>query len=95
MRPFCGAFGSRALTLKFAIAHRPARLGQGASRTVLVDSRNVTVVGPDHLVAAIGVKDLVIVHTPTSTLICRPDATQRVRDVVKRLETDRRLSRYL
>jgi len=60
-----------------------------------VDSRHVTVVGPGHLVAAIGVKDLVVVHTPTATLICRSDQTQRVRDVVKRLEADRWLARYV
>lgn len=71
-----------------------ARLGRASSRTLLVGTRNVTVVGRDHLVAAIGVRDLLVVHTPSATLICRPDQTQRVRDVVKRLESDRRFSPY-
>ena len=30
LSPFGGALGSRALTLRFAIAHKPARVGQGA-----------------------------------------------------------------
>ncbi len=72
-----------------------ARLGQASFRTVMIDSRNVTVVDhTNHLVAAVGVRDLVIVHTPSATLICRPDTAQAVRDLVARLAADPRLSRY-
>jgi mannose-1-phosphate guanylyltransferase len=71
------------------------RLGRSAARTLAVNSRNVTVVGPNgHLVAAIGVRDLVVVHTPTATLICRQDRAQAVREVARRLAQDPRMSRH-
>lgn len=73
-----------------------ARLGRSNPRRVLLDSQNVCVVGqPDHLVAAIGVRDLLVVQTPTATLICRPDRAQEVRAVVKRLAAAPRLAAYL
>lgn len=72
-----------------------AGLCQSSSQTVAVDSHNVTVVGQGrHLVATIGVRDLLVVHTPSATLICRPDKAQEVREVVKRLSRDPRLARY-
>lgn len=64
-----------------------ARLGGASAWTVPVASRNVQVVSAKrHLVAAIGVRDLLIVHTPTATLICPPSRAQEVREVVRRLE---------
>ena len=72
-----------------------ARLGAGGARTVSVDSRGITVVSQgDHLVATVGVRDLVVVHTPSATLVCRADQAQAVRDVVRRLGADARLARY-
>ena len=71
-----------------------ARLGT-TSRALTMRSRNVTVVGaPAHLVAAIGVRDLLVVHTPSATLICRPQDAQAVRQVVKRLGEDPRLAAF-
>ncbi len=52
-------------------------------------SDNVVVSLPGHAVAALGVKDLVIVHTRDATLICPKSEAQRVRDVVKKLAEDR------
>ena len=72
-----------------------ARLSRGAARTVSVESRNITVVSQDdHLVATIGMRDLLVVHTPSATLICPPAKSQAVRDVVKRLARGQGLSRY-
>mgnify|MGYP001578104693 CR=1 FL=1 len=72
-----------------------AALGHASSRTIAIDSHNVTVVSrPDHLVATVGVRDLLLVHTPSATLICRADKAQQVREVVKRLATDPRLAAY-
>ncbi|MBI3083027.1 MAG: mannose-1-phosphate guanylyltransferase/mannose-6-phosphate isomerase, partial [Candidatus Omnitrophica bacterium] len=72
-----------------------AGLCHPSPQTVAVDSHNVTVVSQDrHLVATIGVRDLLVVHTPSATLICRPDKAQEVREVVKRLSRDPRLARY-
>jgi mannose-1-phosphate guanylyltransferase len=43
-----------------------------AEKQLLLDARNCLVVSsdPNHLVAAFGCEDLVIVHTPTATLVC-------------------------
>jgi mannose-1-phosphate guanylyltransferase len=72
-----------------------AALGRASSRTLAIDSHNVTVVSrPDHLVVTVGVRDLVLVHTPSATLLCRADKAQQVREVVKRLATDPRLAAY-
>ena len=60
-------------------------------RTVYVDlhkRENIIVSEQDHLVAAIGVEDLVIVHTPDATLVCRKVDAQRIKDLAARLEKE-------
>lgn len=60
-----------------------------AACTALLDSRNTIVVSEDdHLIATIGVDDLVIVHAAGATLVCRRDQVQRLRDLVARLEQE-------
>ncbi len=52
-------------------------------RHVALDARNCIVVGEtDHLVATVGVDDLVIVHTPDATLVCRRDRAADVKALV-------------
>jgi mannose-1-phosphate guanylyltransferase len=64
-----------------------ARHSGARAWTVPVASRGVHVVSPaGHVIATIGVRDLLIVHTPTATLICPPGRAQDVREVVRRLE---------
>ena len=41
---------------------------------------------PDHLIAAIGVEDLIIVHTPDATLICHRKDTDHLRAFLENLE---------
>lgn len=61
-----------------------------------VDTRNLTVVGSaDHLIAAIGVQDLVIVNTGDVTLVCRASEAQRIRELVKLADTRPELKKYL
>ena len=48
-------------------------------------ANNIVVTGRDHLVGVVGVSDLVIVHTPDATLVCRKQDAQRVRELVKQL----------
>jgi hypothetical protein len=48
-----------------------------------------------HLVATVGVRDLVIVHTDDATLICHKDQAQKVRDVVKKLAAEKKYKRLL
>jgi mannose-1-phosphate guanylyltransferase len=72
-----------------------ARLRGGTSRTIAVDSERVTVIGQERdLVATIGVRNLLVVQTPSATLICHPDKVQALREVVKRIWADPRLAVY-
>lgn len=48
-----------------------------------------------HLIATIGVRDLIIVHTPSATLVCRKDKAQEVKKLTEILEKDKHLKRYL
>lgn len=51
--------------------------------TAVLDVKDTTIVAEDsHIVAALGVSDLVIVHTPRATLVCAKD---RVQDIKKLL----------
>lgn len=51
--------------------------------SLLMDSRNTLAVSddPNHLIATVGVDDLVIVHTAEATLICRRDQTERIKQL--------------
>lgn len=49
---------------------------------------NIFVAEGDHLIAAIGVKDLVIVHSPNATLVCHRDRVQEIKDLVSQIEQD-------
>jgi len=54
-----------------------------ADRTASVDARGNIVVGEDdHLIATLGVEDLVIVHSPDATLVCRKDDAQAIKKLV-------------
>ncbi len=60
-----------------------------AVHTALLDSRNTIVVSEDdHLIATIGVDDLVIVHAAGATLVCRRDHVQKLRDLVALLDQE-------
>ncbi|MCP4594105.1 MAG: NTP transferase domain-containing protein [bacterium] len=43
---------------------------------------------PEHLIATIGVEDLVIVHSADATLVCRKDDAQAIRELVAAVEAD-------
>ena len=63
---------------------------------VEIDSANCIVLSDKkHLVATVGVRDLVIVHTDDATLICHKDQAQKVRDVVKKLAAEKKYKRLL
>ncbi|MEN6458747.1 MAG: mannose-1-phosphate guanylyltransferase [Thermoguttaceae bacterium] len=54
-----------------------------AERTLLMDSRGCLAASadPTHLIAAIGCDDLIIVHTPDATLVCRADRADAVKEL--------------
>ena len=93
---------SRALVAKAGFAWDDlgswAALGDGAGgatkgnvtrgRTILVDANGVTAFANEGMIAALGVRDLVIVHTPDATLVCPKDRVQEVREIVARLKAE-------
>jgi mannose-1-phosphate guanylyltransferase len=61
-----------------------------AERTVMLDTEDTLITSndPNHLIATIGVENLVIVHTPHATLICDRDHTQRVKEMQQQVARD-------
>lgn len=61
-----------------------------------LDASDCVVIGDKkHLVAAVGVRDLVIVHTPDATLVCHKNEAQKVRELVKKLAGGRKYRKLL
>ena len=61
-----------------------------------LDAANCVVVGDQkHLVALVGVRDLVIVHTPDATLVCHKSEAQKVRELVKKLAAEKKYKKLL
>ncbi len=61
-----------------------------------LDASGCIVVGDNkHLVAAVGVRDLVIVHTADATLVCHKNDAQKVREIVKKLAAEKKYKRLL
>lgn len=52
-------------------------------KAVLLDSRNVLVASeePGHLIATIGCDNLIIIHTPHSTLVCHADEAEKIKQL--------------
>ncbi|MCK6483300.1 MAG: mannose-1-phosphate guanylyltransferase [Phycisphaerae bacterium] len=54
-----------------------------AANVVMLDAHNCTIVGEDdHLIAAVGVNDLVIVRSPDATLICHRTEAERIKELL-------------
>ena len=54
-------------------------------KTLLLDSRGCTAYSVDRLIAAVGVKDLIIVQAGESVLVCPASQAQRVKEIVETL----------
>lgn len=59
-----------------------------------IENENTLVFGGKRVVAAIGLKDLIVVDTADALLICRRDLSQKVKDIVSTLK-DKGHHRYL
>ena len=59
-----------------------------AQRTLLVDTHGTLVASndPKHLIATIGCDDLIIVHTPDATLVCRSDSADAIKELHRQVE---------
>jgi mannose-1-phosphate guanylyltransferase/mannose-6-phosphate isomerase len=64
-------------------------------RTLLVDAGGITAFAEGGMIAALGVRDLVVVHTPDATLVCPKDRVQEVREIVARLKAARGSDEFL
>ena len=61
-----------------------------------LDASDCIIVGDNkHLIAVVGVRDLVIVHTPDATLVCHKNDAQKVREIVKKLAAEKKYKRLL
>ena len=60
----------------------------GRGRHLLLDTSNCLVVSDDadHLVATIGCRDLIVVHTAAATLVCPADQAERIKELCKLVE---------
>ena len=54
-----------------------------AERTLFLDSQGMVAASSDpaHLIAAIGCDDLIVVHTPDATLVCRADRADSIKEL--------------
>lgn len=57
----------------------------GDSVVTLNSSNNVLVTEDDHLIATIGLDNVIVVHTPDATLVCAKDQAQQIKDLLNRL----------
>ncbi|HEX6347802.1 MAG TPA: sugar phosphate nucleotidyltransferase [Candidatus Dormibacteraeota bacterium] len=62
---------------------------------VLIDTEACFISAPGKLVAAIGLRDVVIVDTPDALLVCPKSRAQDVRRVVEALGRDKKMAQYL
>jgi mannose-1-phosphate guanylyltransferase len=58
-----------------------------ATRSVLVNSHRTLVASndPKHLIATIGCDDLIVIHTPDATLVCRADSAEGIKELHKKV----------
>ena len=63
-------------------------VGVGTHRTLVVNHE-------EHLIATLGVRDIVIVHTPDATLVCHRDDAQGVRRLLAVCRSRRALAKFL
>ncbi|MFP6738467.1 MAG: mannose-1-phosphate guanylyltransferase/mannose-6-phosphate isomerase, partial [Planctomycetota bacterium] len=54
-----------------------------------LDTRDCIVVADRRIIGTVGVKDLVIVETENSVLVCHRDSAERVRDLVQEMDNRR------
>jgi mannose-1-phosphate guanylyltransferase len=73
-----------------ALGHDETGNALGAGSSVLLDSRDCVVASsdPEHLVALVGCEGLVVVHTPSATLVVPAAQAQRVKDLQQQVAAE-------
>lgn len=60
-----------------------------------VNTKNsIIIAGKNHFIGTVGLKDIVIVHTPDATLVCRKKDSEAVKKLVEKLEA-KKLKKFL
>lgn len=87
-----GSWGS---LLRCKEKDREANVCEG--QTALLDTKGSVFISKEkqHLIAAIGVSDLIVVHTRKATLICHKEDGEKVKNLVEILGENPELRRYL
>jgi mannose-1-phosphate guanylyltransferase len=63
----------------------------GGLHRLLGSERNIVVTeADDHLIALIGVQDLIVAHSADVTLVCAANQTERLKELLAQLETEKR-----
>lgn len=59
-----------------------------AARHELMESSGCLVASndPEHLITLIGCQDLVVIHTPNATLVCRADMAEKIKEMQKQVD---------
>jgi mannose-1-phosphate guanylyltransferase len=67
-----------------------------AQEVILIDSHNCLAASsdPEHLIAMVGCEDLIVIHTPDATLVCRDDQAEQIKELYKQIES-RYAGKYL
>jgi mannose-1-phosphate guanylyltransferase len=78
-----GSWNSAAATVA---ADEAGNRAIGCELTSLDSSGVLAVSEHKHLVATIGLKDMVIVHTPAATLVCPANKTEQIKELVARIQ---------
>ncbi|MBN1586428.1 MAG: mannose-1-phosphate guanylyltransferase [Candidatus Omnitrophica bacterium] len=66
----------------------------GLGTTLALDSKGCVFAGEqDHLIAAVGLEDVIVVHTEDATLVCKKSEAHRVKEIVESLKGNK-LGRY-
>jgi mannose-1-phosphate guanylyltransferase len=61
-----------------------------------IDASNCIVVGDaNHLITAIDVDDLIIIHTDDATMVCNAKSAQRIKELVHQLDSKPETKRFL
>jgi mannose-1-phosphate guanylyltransferase len=79
-----GSWTSLAETLKTDVHNNAVQ----CETCLFIDSDDNIVMStdPQHLIATMGVSDMIVVHTPDATMICPKNESQRVKDLVGKVK---------
>jgi len=72
------------------VLHKDSKGNINVGEVIAQDCRDTAVFADKRLIAAVGLKDMIIVDSPDALLVCRRDVSQKVRDVVAVLKKSKR-----